>query len=188
MGILEIKEVLQHWLRGRAKRLIARRLGLDVKTVRKYVRVAEEHGLTPGPETALTGEALLAVLAKVYRWQLSRPHGEGWRRCSSHREEIKGLLEDRICVSEIRRILERWGVHVTAPTLHRFIVSEFPDGLRTATDGSVGKATGPPKVISPASQESAILPVQGRNVEAGEIRMLRLMKRHEIQVLLRAHH
>jgi len=39
MGILEIKEVLQHWLRGRAKRLIARRLGLDVKTVRKYVRV-----------------------------------------------------------------------------------------------------------------------------------------------------
>ena len=41
MGILEIKEVLQHWLRGRAKRLIARRLGLDVKTVRKYVRVAE---------------------------------------------------------------------------------------------------------------------------------------------------
>ena len=100
----------------------------------------------------------------------------------------KRLLEDRICVSEIRRILERWGVHVSAPTLHRFIVSEFPDGLRTTTDSSVGKATSPPKVISPASQESAILPVQGRNVAAGEIRMLRLMKRHEIQVLLRAHH
>jgi hypothetical protein len=96
MAILEIKEVLRHWLRGRAKRLIARRLGLDVKTVRKYVRVAEEHGLTPGPETALTGEVLFAVFSKVYRWQLGRPRGEGWRRCSSHREDIKRLLDNRI--------------------------------------------------------------------------------------------
>ena len=52
------------------------------------------------------------------------------------REDIKRLLEDRICVSEIRRILERWGVHVSAPTLHRFIVSEFQMALTTATDSS----------------------------------------------------
>jgi hypothetical protein len=120
---------------------------------------------------------LFEVFSKVYRRQLGRPRGEGWKRCSSHGEDIRRLLEDRISVSEIRRVLERCGVHVSAPTLHRFIVSEFPDGLRTATDSPVGKATGLPKVIS-----------QGRNVEPEEIRMLRLMKRHEIQVLLRAHH
>lgn len=105
-----------------------------------------------------------------------------------HGEDIKRLLEDMISVSEIQRVLERWGVHVSAPTLHRFIVSEFPGRLRTATDSPVRKATVAPKVISPASQESVILPVQGRNVEAEEIRMLRLMKRHEIQVLLKARH
>src|SRR5215831_18473954 len=188
MALLEIKEVLRHWLRGRAKRLIARRLGLDVKTVRKYVRTAEEHGLTRGPDTALTDKVLLAVFTKVYGRQLGRPRGEGWKWCSSHGADIRRILEDRISVSEIRRVLERWGVHVSAPTLHRFIVYEFPGRLRTATDIPVGKATGPPKVISPPIRESVTLPVQGRNVETEEIRMLRLMKRHQIQVLLRAHH
>ena len=67
MALLEIKEVLRHWLRGRAKRLIARRLGLDVKTVRNYVRTAEELGLAQGPDAALTDEVLFAVVTRVYR-------------------------------------------------------------------------------------------------------------------------
>ena len=46
MVLLEIKEVLRHWLRGRARSLIARQVGLDVRTVRNYVRTAEELGLT----------------------------------------------------------------------------------------------------------------------------------------------
>ena len=138
MALLEIKEVLRHWLRGRAKRLIARRLGLDVKTVRNYVRTAEELGLTRGPEAALTDEVLFAVVTRVYRRLLGRPRSEGWRWCASHDDDLRKLLEDRISVSEIRRILERRGVDVSASTLHRFIVSEFPDGLRTATDSPVG--------------------------------------------------
>jgi transposase-like protein len=72
MAILEIKEVLRHWLRGRAKRLIARRLGLDVKTVRKYVRVAEEHGLTPGPETAVKCKRTASPSQTILRRQMSR--------------------------------------------------------------------------------------------------------------------
>lgn len=188
MALLEIQEVLRHWLRGRAKRLIARRLGLDVKTVRNYVRTAEELGLAQGPDAALTDEVLFAVVTRVYRRLLGRPSSEGWRWCASHDDDLRKLLEDRISVSEIRRILERRGVHVSASTLRRFIASEFSDGLRTATDSPVGKAAGPPKATSLPSQGSAILRVQGRNVEGEEIRMLRLMKRHEIQVLLRAHH
>ena len=120
MALLEIKEVLRHWLRGRAKRLIARRLGLDVKTVRNYVRTAEEHGLTRGPDAALTDEVLFAVFTKVYRRLLGRPRSKGWRWCARHHEDIGKLLEERISVSEIRRVLERWGVHVSVPTLHPF--------------------------------------------------------------------
>ncbi len=188
MALLEIKEVLRHWLRGRAKRLIARRLGLDVKTVRNYVRTAEELGLTLGPDATLTDEVLFAVATRAYRRLLGRPRSDGWRWCASHDEDIRKLLEDRISVSEIRRILERRGVHVSASTLHRFVVSELPGGLRAETGSAAGKATGPPKAISLPIQESAILPIQGQNGEAEENRMLRLVKRHEIQVLLRAHH
>ena len=45
VGMIEIKEVLRLWLAGRGKKPIARRLGLDPKTVRRYTRVAEANGL-----------------------------------------------------------------------------------------------------------------------------------------------
>ena len=41
VGMLEIKEVLRLWLAGAPKKQIARQLGLDPKTVRRYVGAAE---------------------------------------------------------------------------------------------------------------------------------------------------
>ena len=41
VGMIEIKEVLRLWLAGRGKKPIARQLGLDPKTVRRYIRAAE---------------------------------------------------------------------------------------------------------------------------------------------------
>ena len=38
--MLEIKEVLLQWADGASKKLIARGLDVDVKTVRRYVRIA----------------------------------------------------------------------------------------------------------------------------------------------------
>src|SRR5207248_1615115 len=39
---------LDHWHRGRALQAISQSLGLDRKTVRKYVRLAEEARFSPG--------------------------------------------------------------------------------------------------------------------------------------------
>jgi hypothetical protein len=122
MALLEIKEVLRHWLRGRAKRLIARRLGLDVKTVRNYVRTAEELGLTRGPESALTDEVLFAVVTRVYRRLLGRPRSEGWRWCASHDDDLRRLLEDRIA---FRTSEESWNARVCTSALRRSAVSSF---------------------------------------------------------------
>lgn len=46
--VIDIVEVLEHWHAGRPKLVIAESLGLDVKTVRKYVAAAEAAGLVPG--------------------------------------------------------------------------------------------------------------------------------------------
>jgi DNA-binding CsgD family transcriptional regulator len=43
--MVEVKEVLRQWLAGRARKHIAVRLGLDPKTVRRYLRTAERLGL-----------------------------------------------------------------------------------------------------------------------------------------------
>src|SRR5713101_2282816 len=60
--MLELKEVLRLWLARAGKKPIAAQLGLDVKTVRRYLRAAEECGLKPGPQL-LTDERLARSLA-----------------------------------------------------------------------------------------------------------------------------
>lgn len=46
--VIETKEVLRLWRGGVAKKRIAAQLGVDVKTVRGYLKVAEKLGLDPG--------------------------------------------------------------------------------------------------------------------------------------------
>ncbi len=52
--MIDVAEILEHWYAGRPKVQVARSLGVDAKTVRKYVHAAEAAGLAPGgpPVTA----------------------------------------------------------------------------------------------------------------------------------------
>lgn len=59
--MVEITEVLPLWRAGVAKKRIAARLGLDPKTVRRYVTVAEGTGLHVGDE-AMSDTQLRDVL------------------------------------------------------------------------------------------------------------------------------
>ena len=66
--MIEITEVLRQWLAGAKGKRIARRLGLDPKTVRRYVRAAQACGLAPGMVVAaLTDERLATVLTRLWR-------------------------------------------------------------------------------------------------------------------------
>lgn len=63
--MVEITEVLRLWLAGTPKKRIAAQLGLDPKTVRRYVEVSSETGLRPG--MALTEAHVQDVLLALHR-------------------------------------------------------------------------------------------------------------------------
>src|SRR5207247_3505967 len=87
--MIGITEVLRQWLGGGRRKQIARRLGLDPKTVRRYLRTAERTGLRPGMDaTALTDERLTAILTALRRGT-ERPYGAGWQLCVAHRAFIE---------------------------------------------------------------------------------------------------
>ena len=44
----DIIEIMEDWYAGRSKEAVARSLGIDSKTVRKYVRPAVAEGIVPG--------------------------------------------------------------------------------------------------------------------------------------------
>ena len=124
--MLEVREVLRQWLAGIANKRIAGGLGLDVKTVRRYLAAAKSAGLVMGAE-AVSEELLLAVMERI-RPLTGRPHGEGWARCEEHRAFVEDLTSRRVRLSKVRKLLLRRGVEVSYPTLRRFAMAELGFG------------------------------------------------------------
>jgi transposase len=120
--MIEVKEVLRRWRAGEAKKAIARALGIDPRTVRRYVaaaRVADgglgtaDGGRGEPSETAPQGgtgsprpptcpqsavgdlDALTAAVVGARGAEQSRPHGEAWALCEKHRDFLAAKLAAR---------------------------------------------------------------------------------------------
>lgn len=91
--MVEIIEVLRLWRDGVPKKRIAARLGLDPKTVRRYVTVAQGTGLRVGG-VALSETQLRDVLLALHPGG-GRPRGEDWDRCRAQQEAHSWLVEGR---------------------------------------------------------------------------------------------
>jgi hypothetical protein len=129
--VLELKEVLRLWLAGAGKKPIAAQLGLDVKTVRRYLRAAGECGLTAGQQF-VTDDQLAQVVAAL-RSPVERAHGDSWELCERERTFIAQHLAQHLKLSKVQRLLARRGVAVPYPTLHRFAVAELDFGRAATT-------------------------------------------------------
>ncbi len=131
--MVEVKEVLRQWLAGTAKKRIAARLGLDVKTVRRYIEAAQELGLAgDGGEAGLSEELLSAVLSARHGAP-GRPRGDAWALCEANRERIAAMLRQGLRLTKLRKLLRRHGVTVPYATLHRFAVAELGFGRAAPT-------------------------------------------------------
>ena len=141
--MIEITEVLRQWLGGGSRKQIARRLGLDPKTVRRYLRAAERGGLQVGMGAAALTEARLADILTAVRATPPRAYGESWQQCVTHRAFIAAQVRAGVRVSKIRRLLVRQGVSIAAATLYRFTTAELGVGRTAATvavaDGAPGE-------------------------------------------------
>ena len=131
--MVEAKEIIRLWLAGRPKKRIAAQVGVDPKTVRHYVGVAEGVGLHAGQgEDVLTEEVLCSILVALHQ-STSRERGPSWDVCTTHRNFIRKHLDDGVRLTKVRRLLRRQGVLVSYATLHRFAVQELGFGRKAAT-------------------------------------------------------
>lgn len=139
--MVEITEVLRLWRDGVPTKRVAAQLGLDPKTVRRYLEVASGAGLHaagPPPSDEELREVLLALHPTG-----GRPRGEGWTVCAAHRERIERWLAEGVRLTKIRKLLARQGVLLAYPMLYRFAVEELRFGRATTTipvlDGEPGQ-------------------------------------------------
>jgi len=107
--MIEITEVLRQWLAGARRKQIARRVGVDPKTVRRYLRAAERCGLTPGMDAAALSEERTTAILTALHGGSERPYGASWQRCEAQRDFIAERLRAGLRLSKVRRLLVRQG-------------------------------------------------------------------------------
>jgi len=130
--MLEVKEVLRLWLSGVRKKRIAAQLGLNVKTVRRYLRAAQAQGLTIAASPDHLDDGLLAAVVSTVQ-PGTRPHGDGWAACVAQRGVIERFVRADVRLSKIRTLLRRQGVTISYPTLRRFALEELGWGRAAPT-------------------------------------------------------
>lgn len=121
VGMFEVKEVLRLHFGGKLKKAIARTVGIDPKTVRRYIGAAVELGIAP----PLTDAKLSMVFASL-RSDVQRKHGEAYLKCREHGAFIKELVDKGVRLTKVRKLLKRKKqLEVPYSALYRFAVKEL---------------------------------------------------------------
>jgi transposase len=134
--MLQVKEVIRLWLGGNSIRGIARRVGMDRKTVRGYLERAEALGLGGGGPGGLSGAELDELVMRVVvqtQERSGRARGDGWAECEQHKPFIESKLKERVRLTKIRKLLRRQGIGVSYATLRRFAIEELEFGRSRPT-------------------------------------------------------
>jgi transposase len=128
--VIDVAEILEHWYAGRPKVQVARSLGVDAKTVRKYVHAAEAAGLAPGgpPVTAEQWRQMAREwFPSLTDTRLRQP---SWGRIAPHHEQIRVLL-GVVPVSVIcQRLADEAGLEASVASLRRYVRRHFPEHAR----------------------------------------------------------
>ena len=118
--VIEISDVLRRQKAGDKISAIARSTGMDRKTVRKYIRIAEEKGL--GSECENIEEVVCAVFREIHGKDSG---GDGNTRDNillPHKESIAEWLEhENLTLTKVHMKLLRSGVETSYSSLYRFV-------------------------------------------------------------------
>ena len=133
VSVVQIREALRRWLRGDGERSIAKAVGVDRKTARRYIIAAVECGVDrSGGEGQLTDELIGQVVERV-RPHRTDGHGAAWRTLLGEEARITEWVAQDLTVVKIGILLARRGVVVPHRTLARFAVERCGAGRRSVT-------------------------------------------------------
>jgi transposase len=130
--VIDVVEILQHWHAGRPKSVVASSLGVDAKTVRKYVRPAEEAGMTPGGAPLGRDEWAQLVAGWFPELVDAKARSLTFAVIDAHRERIATMLKTNLPSTVHQRLRDEHGLAVSISSFRRYLWSEFPEEVDTS--------------------------------------------------------
>lgn len=133
LTMIEIREVIRRWQANQSLREVARETGLDRKTVRRYVEVLRELGVTR--DVALC-DAVVHEVSKCLQVRAMPEPSVERVQLLEHRDRIEKWLAAKkpLRLTKIHVLLQRdHGVDVSYATLRRYATDELGWGKRKPT-------------------------------------------------------
>lgn len=129
--MIDVTEILVHWYAGRPKSEVADSLGLDRKTVRKYLAPAEAAGFVPGGPPVPSGEWARRVREWFPELVDTRLRQVTWPAIEVHRDDICCQLEAGVTAATIhQRLRDEHGLEASVASLRRWLRANLPEQAR----------------------------------------------------------
>lgn len=129
--MVDVTEVLVHWYAGRSQSEVATSLGVDRKTIRKYLAPAIAAGITPGGPAMTTAQ----WAGLVGRWfpeiTDTRLRQTTWPEIEQHRDYIADMLKIGVTQATIhQRLRDEQGLVASVASLKRWVAANLPEEVR----------------------------------------------------------
>jgi transposase len=142
--VVDITEILVHWHAGRSISEVARSLGVDRKTVRKYVAPAMAVGIQPGTQPISLqrwGELVREWFPELVTTELRHPR---FAEIAPYHELIERMLATNTVTTVHQRLRDERGLAVSIASFRRYVWATMPDRQSARTGITVRKQDPPP--------------------------------------------
>jgi transposase len=131
--VIDVTEVLMHWHAGRSLLGMSESLGVDRKTIRKYIAPAVAAGIAPGGPAKSEAEWQALVREWFPGLADTRLRQVTWPAIAVHHDYIVAQLKTGVRMSTIhQRLRDEHGLAASAPSLRRYIAANVPEEARRA--------------------------------------------------------
>ncbi|MFE9601611.1 IS21 family transposase [Streptomyces hokutonensis] len=130
--MVDLTEIYVHWYAGRSKRGLAASLGVDRKTVRKYLRPAEAAGIVPGGPPMSEADWAKLISQWLPGVADERLRQVTWAEIDKHLDYIRPLL-GTVTVSTIhQRLRDERKLSVSLTAFRRWVHDTMPSEVTGA--------------------------------------------------------
>jgi transposase len=129
--VVDVTEIFIHWYAGRSLNEVSASLGVDRKTIRKYLAPAVAAGLAPGGPAMMPADWARLVAGWFPGLADSRLRQVTWPEIARHHEYITAQLKLGVTQVTIhQRLRDEHGLAASVASLKRYVAANLPEEVR----------------------------------------------------------